>query len=131
MKTQVDDFIEENSLAHYGVLGMKWGVRKAESVSSAPKDPPSENHLTAQEIRRKKRSSGVRSLSNRELQTFITRANLERQYSAMDPTAVKKGHDYVKTALAGVALVSSVYAVRNNPLVKAVGNAIMKKTMKG
>lgn len=56
--------LTSNELAHYGVKGMKWGVRK--------------------KTNRKPRKS-VSEMSNEELQEAITRGNLERQYAGLQP----------------------------------------------
>ena len=95
----------EHSLMHYGVKGMRWGVRKRRSESSStPVDPqpvtirqnhktkglqaaggaghkPSDDALTAVAIRQKAKASGSASLSNKELEALVKRMNLEANYA--------------------------------------------------
>lgn len=76
----------EGVLVHYGVKGMKWGVHKADPSgggSSAPARAPrsSEDHREAGKANAKAAGAGgLHVLSNKELQTAITRMNLENQY---------------------------------------------------
>lgn len=56
--------LTSNELAHFGVKGMRWGVRK--------------------KIDRNTRKS-ISEMSNQELQDHITRTNLERQYAGLKP----------------------------------------------
>ena len=94
----VDDF-----LAHYGVKGMKWGVRKSESGSSpvpvtatqkkpgkfvttkgGEKHPAHEDAVKAVVARQKAKGSTTDALSNAELQAAVTRMNLEAQFKRLD-----------------------------------------------
>ena len=55
--------IHEAYLSHHGVKGMKWGVRKRIKKSNMPR--------------------AASEMSNRELQEYINRKNLELQYSRL------------------------------------------------
>ena len=54
--------LTSNELAHYGVKGMKWGVRKKTRSASR---------------------QSISEMSNQELQDLITRGNLEKQYRSL------------------------------------------------
>lgn len=74
----------DNYLEHYGVKGMKWGVRKKDKESS------SKDHDTADKARKKARKSGGETLSNKELKIIQERENLKRNTKTFD-----KKHDRV------------------------------------
>jgi 2'-5' RNA ligase len=106
-----------NELFHFGVKGMKWGVRKERS---SPK--PGETEATTKTTRRGKASikvaggkgvaahpdavaakvanrkakkSGVNSLSNQELQALITRMNMEQQLTRLQgPSDFRKAVNF-------------------------------------
>lgn len=73
----------EDFLAHHGIKGMKWGVRKAENGSGSSGLPASVDSKTAAASREKINVGGTKALSNQELQGLINRMNLEKQYSTM------------------------------------------------
>ena len=76
----VDDF-----LAHYGVKGMKWGVRRRSSSGPSSSDV-SDDYRTAAAAR----SKHPATLSNQEMQALINRMNLERQYAQVMSTQSQK-----------------------------------------
>lgn len=71
----INDYLE-----HFGVRGMKWGVRKTNDSASVSNDS-----RIASVTQEKINKSGVRSVSNDDLQRLVTRLNLERQYSSIKP----------------------------------------------
>lgn len=76
-----------SELYHFGVKGMKWGVRKR-SVSS---DTPSTHKVDP------------RTLSNKDLQANIKRMQLEKQYSDLSKqtNTLGKGQRYTASLLKG------------------------------
>jgi len=79
---EVDEF-----LAHFGVKGMKWGVRRSEARRAASSDDAN----AANDARSKvKKAGGTHALSNKELQDLVTRMNLEKQFNSLKPDSKAK-----------------------------------------
>lgn len=127
----VDDF-----LAHYGVLGMKWGVRK-DPVTG--KRRPTKQVLADQKRRSKKEEAGSRksnrlsdnpqnrNISDDELRKIIGRLQMEKQYAQLTakqtapPSRVKTlvkdvAYDVVKgaTTEAGKSILTQALKVQFN-----------------
>lgn len=67
----VDDF-----LAHYGIKGMKWGVRKK-------KGPASADASRKQSVKDKAKEGGIQTLSNKDIQDAINRMRLEQDFKRL------------------------------------------------
>ena len=87
----------DNELYHYGVLGMKWGVRRSRSKSSyiskkKRKKAASTKNMSAdaKEAARLKKKS-VSQMSNAELRKYNERKQLEQQYAKLNPSNIKRG----------------------------------------
>ena len=97
-------------LQHYGVLGMKWGVRRStggSSKSSKRKRVVSDDAREVAAIKKKKRSE----MSNAELKKANERMRLEQEYSRLNPNVVSKGAKYVT---ATVGIMGTAIALYNN-----------------
>lgn len=113
MNTEVDDNVGfvKDILSHHGIKGMRWGIRRANpssptevSVKATPGKkvetsggqghPPHADAIAAKVINQKLKKSGSDALSNSEMQTLITRMNLERQMSSL---MKQKGNTYQDT----------------------------------
>jgi hypothetical protein len=81
---EVDEF-----LSHFGVRGMKWGVRKQAKLDAHRKQS-SEDARRAGDAFVKSRKIGTHALTNKELQDLVTRMNLERQFASLKPPSKKK-----------------------------------------
>jgi len=99
-------------LKHYGVLGMRWGKRKARSVSS--------DHSRARSLKKKH----ISELSDDELTTLNKRLNLEKNYSSLNPSRVTKGKNAVTGVMKGVGAVTG-FAASLGTLI-ALGQKIVK-----
>ena len=103
--------MNENELYHFGVKGMKWGVRKSKSSSGSSKnrrsktDGWSDDAKEAYGINKKK----VNQMSNAELKKLNERRNLERNYQQLNPNAVKRGISVVATTAAALGTMAALY----------------------
>ena len=71
--------VVQDFLSHFGVKGMHWGVRRSQVQLSA-------DAQRAKDVRQVHKTSGKAALSNRDLQDFISRMNLERQFDQFTPS---------------------------------------------
>ena len=103
-----DDFLQ-----HYGVLGMKWGHRKARSNVSSNKKPKSTKNTTTSKPKPKPTQ---RELSDEELRAVINRMRLEREYADLKyrSSSRAKVENVVKTVGTAALLTTSVVKIYNN-----------------
>ena len=117
----MDKSIPASSLKHYGVKGMKWGVRKSDSGggsggSSRPKTSDDSREATA--TQRKIDKGGVKSVSNKELQALVNRRNLEKQYNSLlveQKSSMDRGNDSINKLLKYGKTYNDVMKFLNSP----------------
>lgn len=86
-----------SSLYHFGILGMKWGVRRQRGSDGRVVEGShgSDDHQKARDLKKK----GARNLSNSELKSYVERMNLEKQYSNLNKKEVSAGRKFVSDVL--------------------------------
>lgn len=134
------------AIVHYGVKGMRWGVRRKSSdsggsgevserklkrqekkeakkaerkqkVSEAIKRPVSEDAAGAAAGRGRTKKHGTDALSNKDLQTLVTRMNLEQQYANLQANekaakARRSGRAYASDLLKDAGKTAANEAIR-------------------
>lgn len=92
-----EDRVDEY-LMHYGVLGMKWGKRKARDSKTSEQAPKK------------------RRMSNKELQARIKRLKMEKEYAQLtaSPPKTSRVDKLVKGAGTIAALSTSAVTIYNN-----------------
>ena len=94
-----------DSLTHYGVKGMHWGVRKADGSWSTQSNP---NVKSRKDIKRTVKEQGLRKITRKEYSEAANSLNLRRQQLIWD--AAKKYPDEV--------LVSSLFQNEKQPTLR-------------
>ena len=108
-------------LYHFGVKGMRWGVRKASPSGSGTKSyKSSRDYNAANRLRRKAKGSGTKSLTNKEMKMLNTRLELEKKYNALNPSTLNKGQRVLSTTVSVVGGVTALYAASKSPLANDV-----------
>lgn len=87
----------DDILAHYGIPGMRWGIRRANPSADSP--GRSEDSATAQAVKAKIKAGGKKSLSNAELKTYLERMDLEKRYVKGNPGPKDEAKKFVKDML--------------------------------
>jgi 2'-5' RNA ligase len=111
------DLGEAFVIEHYGVKGMRWGVRKQRDVSTqtvidsglrrktkvkakgGEAHPATDDAIKAAVQRQKLKKSGAAALSNQELRELATRMQLEQQVKSLDAQSKSSGKKLVKSLL--------------------------------
>ena len=110
-------------LAHHGILGQKWGVRRFENEDGSLTEAGKQRYGKGNRL---KRSAGSRNteamrdaknknvdeMSNEELRKTNERLRLEREYADLTKGHVKAGKDYVlgmgKSIVSGIIVGTAI-----------------------
>lgn len=96
-----------NMLMHYGILGMKWGIRRTpEQLARARgRSTTDESH---EDYKKAHTSKSIKSMSDAELRNRLNRLQMERQYSQLSSSNVSKGREYVQKIIKAGTTVATV-----------------------
>ena len=106
-----DDFLK-----HYGVLGMKWGKRKARSTVSSNNKSKSIAITKPKQTPKPKSKPTQRRLSDAELRAVVNRMRLEREYADLTYRASSRSkvERVVRTIGTVAALTTSAVKIYEN-----------------
>lgn len=109
--------MDNNELMHYGVPGMKWGVRRtpaqlgrkktSSSKSLFEKKKPKPKPKAKSESSKKEtapKPKSVKEMSDEELSTAISRLQLEQKYKELSPQKVSTGKAITKRILNNIVV---------------------------
>lgn len=121
----------DEALAHYGVLGMKWGVRRpVGSDGLVKRRARSEDSQAARQLKPKRQSE----MSNSELRKLNERLQLEKTNRELQSRGalnkIKLGTSSINTILAIGVTATTLYNFINSPLGKDIRKMILEVVYK-
>lgn len=118
---------EDYVLEHFGIRGMRWGVRRQRGLDGRVSD----DAARAETLRNVASTSGPRALTNKELQDLNQRLNLEQNYSRLTTPKntttmerIKKGQEFVKGIIGVATTAQQVHNTINSPMMKSVASSL-------
>ena len=138
------NYNNSDELFHYGVKGMRWGVRKSTPTSGGTKKSKKKSLIakmsdkkkkakkekTKEEAQEAEKKKSVKDMSDAELRAKISRLQLEKQYSDLSRQTepVSKGKKFVENIMTksgeniGTQLTTYVMGTAVNKALKGVFN---------
>lgn len=120
----------ENKIAHAGVLGMKWGVRRGTTSSGGSRRSsskknikPSQDYETFAKLRKKR----IEEMSNEEISIVVKRMDLQRRYKDLNPSKVAKGKKATGNIMSGIGKIAGVAG--SIAALAAVGSTLYNKVI--
>jgi len=120
-------------LAHFGIGGMKWGVRRQTSPGGVVRSLSKSSKQSSEDFikSRESKAKGYKNLSTKELQDLTKRMQLEKQLRELKASDYSKGLEIVKTVTAAGTTLAAAYALSQTPLGAKIKNMFVKKVVPG
>lgn len=93
MTTELEKFLEGQSLrateflAHYGIKGMRWGIRRSDEELARAKGESDDSYRARKTAATIKTSKSLASVDDADLNHLVNRINLEKRYSEVTQQA--------------------------------------------
>ena len=93
--------MQNNTLNHWGIKGMKWGVRRYQNKdgSLTPAGKKRYDDSDVHEDHRKTYPKSVKSMSDAELRSAINRMQMEKQYAQLNHKEKSAGRKWIESLL--------------------------------
>lgn len=113
-------------LVHYGIKGMRWGIRRSEAQLARARGRKTEPHEDYTKAHTKK---SVKEMSDSELRSRINRLQMEQQYSKLSSENVSKGKFSVNKILkagttVAAATTTAITLYNNSKKIKEIFDAV-------
>ncbi len=118
-------------LEHHGIKGQRWGIRRKSKEGGGSgggkTEKRSDDYLSAKSLKKK----GRNQMSNKELNTYLSRRDLEKRYDAIHPDRRKQVISWLGSTLLKAATTSAKREISNranaqmNDLVKDIFDAVL------
>ena len=134
--------MDNNALAHHGIKGMRWGIRRFQNkdgtlTSLGKKKKRSQNQEDKEETVEERRARLLKStdaseiyknrdiLSTAEINERLNRIDTEARLSRVAENTKKSGMDYIDKALKVGRKVNEIYEFTNTPVMKALKKKLL------
>jgi len=97
----------DNALIHYGILGMKWGIRRTPKRLARARGRSKTDEIH-EDYKKAHTSKSIKSMSDAELRSRLNRIQMEQQYSQLSKSNVSKGKKYTQKIIKAGTTVATV-----------------------
>lgn len=119
----------ENDIYHFGIKGMKWGVRRYQNKDGSLTSD--EKARYSDDYKRAHSGKSVKEMSDTELRTVNNRLQMERQYTQMTKKT-SKGKKIVQALISTAGTITAAEGAYNtykkygNKAIDIIGNMVVK-----
>lgn len=133
----------DNNLKHYGILGMRWGVRRSKAQLRRARGPDAPRKVTKEQYEAAKKKaiqSGDKNtvekwktrLTRQELDDALKAIDLQRKLKDVDKKSVQSGWDKTKTVMDSIGTIVTFVGTLQTGYnaVRSINNTFNKKGKK-